>query len=87
MPEALTLKEAAYPPVHTSRARRRYDATRTDRASEYCPYKGECPITAFRPAETSSTAYGATKFLMPPHRQSEYWRFTGPFAAIEVDKG
>src|ERR1700675_2111074 len=41
--EALTLKEAAYPPVHYI-PRKDVDMTQLQRSSHhtYCPYKGEC---------------------------------------------
>jgi uncharacterized protein (DUF427 family) len=41
--EALTLKEAAYPPVHYI-PRKDVDMSQLERASHqtYCPYKGDC---------------------------------------------
>src|SRR4030088_1215209 len=70
--EALTLKEAAYPPVQYI-PRKDVDMTQLQRTAHqtYCPYKGEAPITAFRLAGNArSTPSGATKLLMSPYRRS-----------------
>ncbi len=71
--EALTLREAAYPPVQYV-PRKDVDMTQLQRTAHqtYCPYKrASAPITAFRPAENArSTLSGATKLLMPPYPQS-----------------
>jgi len=77
--EALTLKEAARSPAQYI-PRKDVDMAQLQRTAHqtYCPYKGECTITAFRPAENARpTPSGATKLLMPPYRQSgNTWRFT-----------
>jgi hypothetical protein len=77
--EALTLKEAAYPPVHYI-PRKDVDNTQLQRTSHqtYCPYKGSAPTTASRAVESArSTPSGPTKRLTPPYRRSgNTWRST-----------
>jgi len=67
--EALTLKEAAYPPVHYI-PRKDVDMTQLQRTSHqtYCPYKGEC-------AYYSIPAGGERSV-------NAVWTYEAPYAAV-----
>jgi len=67
--EALTLKEAAYPPVYYI-PRKDVDMTQLQRASHqtYCPYKGEC-------AYYSIPAGGERSI-------NAVWTYEAPYAAV-----
>lgn len=72
--EALTLREAAYPPVQYI-PRKDVDMSlleRTDHAT-YCPYKGECAYYSI-PAGGERTA-------------NAVWTYEDPFAAVAEIKG
>jgi uncharacterized protein (DUF427 family) len=67
--EALTLKEAAYPPAHYI-PRKDVDMTRLKRTSHqtYCPYKGECAYYSI-PAGGERSA-------------NAVWTYEAPYAAV-----
>jgi uncharacterized protein (DUF427 family) len=77
--EALTLKEAAYPPVYYI-PRKDVDMTQLQRVSHqtYCPYKGECAYYSI-PAggERSINAVWTYELLTPRYRRfRNTWRST-----------
>jgi uncharacterized protein (DUF427 family) len=67
--EALTLREAAYPPVHYI-PRKDVDMTRLQRNSHmtYCPYKGECVYY--------SIPLGGNRSV------NAVWSYEAPYAAV-----
>jgi uncharacterized protein (DUF427 family) len=67
--EALTLKEAAYPPVHYI-PRKDVDMTQLQRTSHetYCPYKGECAYY--------SIPVGGERSV------NAVWTYEAPYAAV-----
>jgi uncharacterized protein (DUF427 family) len=67
--EALTLKEAAYPPTHYI-PRKDVDMTQLKRTSHqtYCPYKGECAYYSI-PAGGEGSA-------------NAVWTYEAPYAAV-----
>jgi uncharacterized protein (DUF427 family) len=67
--EALTLKEAAYPPAHYI-PRKDVDMTQLKRTSHqtYCPYKGECAYYSI-PAGGERSA-------------NAVWTYEAPYAAV-----
>jgi len=69
--EALTLKEAAYPPVHYI-PRKDVDMTRLERTSHqtYCPYKGECAYYNIPVGEERSV--------------NAVWTYEAPYTAVSV---
>jgi uncharacterized protein (DUF427 family) len=71
--EALTLKEAAYPPVQYI-PRKDVDMTQLQRTSHqtYCPYKGEC-------AYYSIPAVGERSV-------NAVWTYEAPYAAVSAIK-
>jgi uncharacterized protein (DUF427 family) len=72
--EALTLKEAAYPPVHYI-PRKDVDMTQLRRTSHqtYCPYKGEC-------AYYSIPAGGERSV-------NAIWTYEAPYPAVSKIRG
>jgi uncharacterized protein (DUF427 family) len=72
--EALTLKEAAYPPVHYI-PRKDVDMTQLQRTSHqtYCPYKGECAYY--------SIPLGGARSV------NAVWTYEAPYAAVVAIKG
>jgi uncharacterized protein (DUF427 family) len=69
--EALTLQEAAYPPVQYI-PRRDVDMTQLQRSTHrtYCPYKGECVYFSI-PAGGERSA-------------NSVWSYEAPYAAVEA---
>ena len=67
--EALTLNEAAYPPVHYV-PRKDVDLTQLQRSSHqtYCPYKGEC--------DDFSIPLGGKRSI------NAVWTYEDPYAAV-----
>jgi uncharacterized protein (DUF427 family) len=71
--EALTLNEAAYPPVHYI-PRKDVDMTQLERTSHqtYCPYKGECAYY--------SIPLGGDRSV------NAVWTYEAPYAAVAAIK-
>jgi uncharacterized protein (DUF427 family) len=71
--EALTLNEAAYPPVHYI-PRKDVDMTQLQRTSHqtYCPYKGECAYY--------SIPLGGDRSV------NAVWTYEAPYAAVAAIK-
>lgn len=69
--EALTLKEAAYPPVQYI-PRKDVDMTQLQRTTHqtYCPYKGECACYSIPAGEQRSV--------------NAVWTYETPFAAVSA---
>jgi uncharacterized protein (DUF427 family) len=79
--EALTLREAHYPAVQYI-PRKDVDMTLLDRTDHttYCPYKGDCSISASRSAASvRSMRCGVMRLPTPPSRRS---RIISPFTPI-----
>jgi uncharacterized protein (DUF427 family) len=89
--EALTLKEAAYPPVQYI-PRKDVDMTQLQRSAQrtYCPYKGECAYYSI-PAGGERSVNAVWSYEAPHAAASairEYLAFyPDRVDAIEVDKG
>ena len=72
--EALTLKEAGYPPVHYI-PRKDVDMTQLERTSHqtYCPYKGECAYY--------NIPLGGERSV------NAVWTYEAPYAAVSEIRG